>query len=209
MFDRSTASINFRLVVSLRYRGRICVRRPIVTSMNAIEILKDVARRPQAAAGHLRGRLKTAQLNEHPHHDNSIAWLLWHAAREIDEQLSALSGEESVWIRADFAERFGLPVEPHEHGYGHTPEQARAIQVADLDLLFEHLDAVIDAQVAYISSLAEDDLLRIVDDRWDPPVTLAARMVSMSIDAAEHIGQAAYVAGMGAGAFEPRPGSLA
>lgn len=175
-----------------------------MASMNTNEILIDLARRPQAAAEHLRGRLTPELLNAHPHHDNSIAWLLWHVAREIDEQLCDLCGQESVWIAAGFAERFALETKPHEHGYGHTPEQARAIQVTDLDLLFEYLNAVIDAQVAYISGLDEADLSRIVDDRWDPPVTLAARMVSMSVDAAEHIGQAAYITGMGAGAFEPR-----
>lgn len=170
--------------------------------MNAIEILIDLARRPQAAAAHLRGRLTAEMLNAHPHHDNSIAWLLWHAAREIDEQLADISGHTSVWQSQGFAERFGLPVGEQEHGYGHSPAQARAIIVHDPDLLFEHLDAVIDAQVTFLSALDERELDRIVDERWDPPVTLSARMVSMSVDAAEHVGQAAYIAGIGPAAFE-------
>lgn len=172
--------------------------------MNASEILIDLARRPQASAEQLRGVLTPELVNAHPHHDNSIAWLLWHAAREIDEQLSRLSGNEPVWTAGGFAERFALNVKPRENGYGHSPEQARAIIVGDADLLLEHLSAVIDAQVACLSSLDESELSTIVDDRWNPPVTLAARMISMTCDAAEHIGQAAYIAGMGAAAFEPR-----
>lgn len=170
--------------------------------MNAIEILKDLARRPQESVEALRGTLTPELLNAHPHHDNSIAWLLWHAAREIDAQLSDLSGAEQIWTAAGFSERFGLAVGEHEHGYGHSPSQARAIVVPDPDLLFDHFAAVVIAQVGFISTLQERDLSRIVDDHWDPPVTLAARLVSMSVDAAEHVGQAAYVAGMRAAAFE-------
>lgn len=170
--------------------------------MNGTEILIDLARRPQVAAEALRGRLTPELLNAHPHHDNSIAWLLWHAAREIDEQLAHLTGGEPVWTAQGYAARFGFAVGSHEHGYGHAPAEARAIIVNDPDLLFEHLNAVIEAQVAFLAGLHASELARIVDDSWDPPVTLAARMVSMSVDAAEHIGQAAYVAGISREAFE-------
>lgn len=170
--------------------------------MNGIEILIDLARRPQAAAEALRGRLTPALLNAHPHHDNSIAWLLWHAGREIDEQLSHLSGSVSVWIDGGFQDRFALEAGPHEHGYGHTAEQARAIHVTDPDLLIDYMSACVDAQVGYLETLGDADLSRIIDERWDPPVTLGARMVSITDDAAVHVGQAAYIAGMGAGAFE-------
>lgn len=170
--------------------------------MNGIEILVDLARRPQAAAEELRSTLTPELLNAHPHHDNSIAWLLWHAGREIDEQLSHLSGNVSVWIDGGFQDRFDLGVGPHEHGYGHTPDEARAIHVTDADLLIDYLSAAIDAQVDHLETLGEADLARVIDERWDPPVTLGTRMVSMTDDAAVHVGQAAYIAGMGAAAFE-------
>jgi hypothetical protein len=41
-----------------------------------------------------------------------------------------------------------------------------------------------------------DDLTRIVDERWDPPVTASARLVSIVDDCAQHLGQAAYVQGI-------------
>lgn len=168
----------------------------------ATAILTDLARRPAAAAEMLREQLTPGLLNEHPHHDNSIAWLLWHAAREIDVQLAALTGLEPVWSAAGFDARFGLDTAPEDLGYGHTPEQARAIIVSDPGLLLEHLAAVVDAQVAFIETLSEADLSRVVDDRWDPPVTLAVRLVSMSADALEHVAQASYVLGIGPQGFE-------
>ncbi|MCW2288008.1 uncharacterized protein DUF664 [Leucobacter luti] len=170
--------------------------------MNSIEILIDLAKRPGDAAEQLRGVLTPELLNAHPHHDNSIAWLLWHAGREIDEQIVGLTGGESVWLAAGFAERFGLEVGAHEHGYGHTSEQARAVVVRDPELLLAYLSAAIDAQVKYVAGLDEEELRRIVDEGWEPPVTLAARLVSISVDAAEHVAQATYLTGMGPGAFE-------
>ena len=45
-------------------------------------------------------------------------------------------------------------------------------------------------------TLSPDDLDRVVDDRWDPPVTLGARLVSVVNDDTQHVGQAAYVSGL-------------
>lgn len=169
--------------------------------MKATEILADLANRPLEAAEALRPALTPALLNAHPHHDNSIAWLLWHAGREIDEQLAHLSGQAPVWIAQGFEPRFGLGLAPADLGYGHSPEQARAIVVTDADLLVAYLAATVAAQREYLRSLDDADLGEIVDERWDPPVTRGARLVSISADALAHVEQAAYVAGMGAGAF--------
>ena len=38
--------------------------------------------------------------------------------------------------------------------------------------------------------------LRVVDERWDPPVTVAVRLVSVVNDIGQHVGQAAYVRGL-------------
>lgn len=164
--------------------------------MNSVELLKDVARRPLEEAKALEDELTPQNLNVHPGHDNSIAWLLWHAAREIDEQLSALSGQEPVWVAQGFSQRFGLDLKERDMGFGHSPQQARSVQVDDPSLLIEHLEAVVSKQLDYLSSLAEDDLEQIVDRNWDPPVTRGARLVSISLDALAHVAQAAYITGM-------------
>jgi hypothetical protein len=44
--------------------------------------------------------------------------------------------------------------------------------------------------------LTDDDLDRIVDERWDPPVSLGVRLVSVIDDDAQHAGQAAYLRGL-------------
>lgn len=50
--------------------------------------------------------------------------------------------------------------------------------------------------MAFLGGLAAQDLDRIVDERWDPPVTLGARLVSVVSDDLQHVGQAAYVRGL-------------
>ncbi|MBK0419003.1 DUF664 domain-containing protein [Leucobacter sp. CSA1] len=170
--------------------------------MNAIEILTDLAERTRESAEALRPSLTPELLNAHPHHDNSVAWLLWHAARELDEQLSHLSGDEPVWTAQGFEQRFALGTAAHEIGYGHSSAEARAIRVDDAELLLEHLDAVVAAQLSYLRTLSDASLDEIVDEQWDPPVSRGARLVSISVDAITHVGQAAYITGMGRAAFE-------
>ena len=51
------------------------------------------------------------------------------------------------------------------------------------------------ATASYVAGLAPEDLDRVVDERWDPPVTLAVRLVSVISDDLQHAGQAAYARG--------------
>lgn len=162
-----------------------------------MEILLDAAGRPVEAAHALRGRLDATVLNAHPGgHDNSIAWLLWHAGRELDVQLADLSGADQVWIGGGFRDRFDLGELGDQVGFGFTGDQARALVVSDPDLLLEYLDATTDAVRTYIGTLDEQALGVVIDDAWDPPVTRGARLVSIIDDAVQHVGQAAYAAGM-------------
>ena len=47
-----------------------------------------------------------------------------------------------------------------------------------------------------LDGLTPDDLDRVVDQRWDPPVTLGVRLVSIADDCLQHVGQAAYGRGI-------------
>ena len=64
------------------------------------------------------------------------------------------------------------------------------------DQLTGYLDAVHDADRRVRPGLTADDLDRVVDERWDPPVTLGVRLVSVVNDDQQHVGQAAYVRGL-------------
>jgi hypothetical protein len=128
---------------------------------------------------------------------NSIAWLVWHLTRIQDDHVADVAGTEQVWTAAGWVARFGLPFDPADHGYGHTTEQVAALAGASATLLLGYHDAVHAATVGYLATLTTGDLDRIVDERWDPPVSLAVRLVSVVADNLEHAGQAAYVRGVG------------
>ncbi|MFJ9388588.1 DinB family protein [Nocardioides sp. NPDC101246] len=127
---------------------------------------------------------------------NSIAWTLWHIARMEDVQIAPLAGTEEVWTRDGWVERFGLPYKPRAMGYGQSAAEVAAFRLEDPTLLTGYYQAVHEATIGLVDTLGDDDLARIVDERWDPPVTAAVRLVSVVDDAAQHIGQAAYVKGL-------------
>jgi hypothetical protein len=166
-------------------------------AMDATEMLTDLARRPLDQLDLFWDDVGTAQLNAHPGgHPNSIAWLIWHTGREIDAQLAGLTGTGESWTAGGWADRFGPTVPAGGHGFGQSPAQARAVVVTDKEVLREYLAVVTDAATDYLGRLRPADLDEVVDERWDPPVTRGVRLVSIFADALQHVGQAAYVAGI-------------
>lgn len=127
---------------------------------------------------------------------NSIAWTLWHIARMEDVQIAPLAGTDELWTRDGWVERFELPYRPRAMGYGQSAEEVAAFRLEDPSLLTGYYEAVHVATLELVDSLSEEDLARVIDERWDPPVTMAVRLVSVVDDAAQHIGQAAYVKGL-------------
>ncbi|ABM11607.1 conserved hypothetical protein [Mycolicibacterium vanbaalenii PYR-1] len=126
---------------------------------------------------------------------NTIAWLIWHSARIQDAQLCDIAGIEQVWFRDGWVDRFALDLPRDAHGYGHTPEDVAKVR-ASAQLLAGYYHAVHKLSLEYVASVSADELARVVDERWTPPVTASVRLVSIIDDAAQHLGQAAYIRGL-------------
>ncbi|GAB2962521.1 mycothiol transferase [Saccharothrix stipae] len=126
---------------------------------------------------------------------NSIAWLVWHLTRVQDDHVAEVAGTDQVWTADGWAERFDLPVPDDDTGYGHDSARVESI-TAPADLLLGYHRAVHDRTTAYLRGLSAEDLTRVVDEAWDPPVTLAVRLVSVLDDDLQHVGQAAFVRGV-------------
>ncbi len=127
---------------------------------------------------------------------NTIAWLVWHLARVQDDHVADVAGMDQAWTDDGWAERFGLPFPVHATGYGHSPQDVAALSTVSAELLVGYFDAVHERTTAYVRSLSDADLDRVVDTRWNPPVTLAVRLVSVLSDDLQHAGQASYVCGL-------------
>lgn len=141
--------------------------------------------------------LTPEQLRRAPADDaNPIGWLVWHLSRVQDHHLAQVLDTEQVYLSGDWAGRFGLDPDPDDIGYGHTPEQVTAVAPESWQALVDYYTAVSDRTRAYLGGLQPADLDRVVDEDWDPPVTLGVRLVSVLNDDTQHVGQAAYVRGL-------------
>ncbi len=162
----------------------------------AAVFLELYGRIPPLARGAIEG-IPLDRLTERVSPDaNPIAWLVWHLARVQDDHVAELLGVEQLWMEGDWARRFGLEPDPADTGYGHSTEEVAAVRPERAAVLVEYLDAVDARTRAMLEGLVPDDLDRIVDRSWDPPVTLGVRLVSIADDSLQHAGQAAYVRGL-------------
>lgn len=126
---------------------------------------------------------------------NSIAWLVWHLTRVQDDHIAELVGQEQVWTTDGWVERFDLHFDQEATGYGQSAEDVARVRV-DAELLGRYYDAVHARTLEYLRTLGDADFVKIVDTSWDPPVTLAVRLVSILSDDLQHAGQASYVRGL-------------
>ncbi|MFI7587239.1 DinB family protein [Spongisporangium articulatum] len=125
---------------------------------------------------------------------NTIGWLVWHLTRVQDDHVAEVAGTEQVWTTS-WARTFGLPFDDEATGYGQSADDVLAVRVGP-ELLTGYFDAVHAATQEFLKTLTDEGLDTVVDDNWDPPVTLGVRLVSVLSDDLQHAGQANYVRGL-------------
>ncbi|ALO68284.1 hypothetical protein AS189_02880 [Arthrobacter alpinus] len=173
--------------------------------MRPSELLTDAFGRIGTIVGGVLDGLEPTKANWRPGGSgNSITWLVWHLSRGQDEQIADVAGTQSLWRSGGYAARFAFELNPDDTGYGHSSEQVSAVHVDSMELLREYFEAVLARSLDYVGGLADAELEGIVDKRWNPPVTLGVRLISILDDCVQHGGQAAYVKGLLAqGNFAP------
>lgn len=126
---------------------------------------------------------------------NTVAWLVWHLTRVEDDHLAAAFDSAQLWHADGWERRFGLPLPQGATGYGMDAAEVAKVS-APAGLLLDYHRAVAERTQSLVAGVGSGDLERVVDERWDPPVTLEVRLVSVVSDALQHVGQAAYVRGL-------------
>ena len=127
---------------------------------------------------------------------NSIGWLIWHLTRVQDDHIADVADGDQVWTEDGWFDRFGLPFPAEVTGFGQSSNEVAQVAGVTAELLTGYHEAVHDRTVRFLRGLGDADLAWIVDTGWDPPVTLGVRLVSVIADDLQHVGQAAFVAGM-------------
>jgi hypothetical protein len=165
-------------------------------AVTSADLLADAFDRIQGVVGRALDGLSDEQLATRVEPGaNTVGWLVWHLTRIQDDHVCAVAGVEQAWTAQGWYDRFGVPFDPADHGYGHREEQVGEVRVSG-ELLRGYHDAVHARTLDYVRTLTDPDYDRVVDTNWDPPVTLGVRLVSVISDDLQHAGQAAYVRGM-------------
>jgi hypothetical protein len=162
--------------------------------MLANELMVDAYGRTKQIVHRVVEGLSKEQLSYRPTDDaNTIAWLIWHLARIQDDHIAGLAKSKQVWEK--WYDKFGLPFDKSATGYGQSSEEVAQVNPS-AELLLGYFDAVHSTSIKYLGTLKEADYQKVVDHNWDPPVTLAVRLVSVLSDNLQHAGQAAFVKGL-------------
>lgn len=160
------------------------------------DVLLDALGRVDESVGAVLDDLGDDELVSRPApRANTVAWLVWHLTRVMDDHLAEAFDRDQVWLAEGWAGRFGLPFRDGATGYGQSVEDVARVQASG-ELLRGYHRATQAFAADLVRSVGEEQLDAIVDRRWDPPVTLAVRLVSLINDATQHVGQAAYAAGI-------------
>jgi uncharacterized damage-inducible protein DinB len=164
--------------------------------MELNEVLKDLFGRVNEHVHEAVDGLDGEQLTQQPWPGaNSIGWLVWHLTRVQDHHIADLLGVDQIWVSDDWGPRFGISSDPHNTGYGHSATDVQTIKPESAQALVDYYEAVESRTLDFIAGITAEALDRIVDKRWDPPVTLGVRLISIADDDIQHSGQAAYARG--------------
>ncbi|WP_129787160.1 mycothiol transferase [Promicromonospora panici] len=165
--------------------------------MRSTDLLVDAFNRIQQTVRHAVKGLTAEELAFRVDEDaNSVAWLIWHLSRVQDDHIADAAGTSQVWSDDAWDRRFGLPFPAEDTGYGHDADEVSAVRVPSGELLTAYHDAVHDRTIRYLGTLSDADLDQVIDESWNPPVTLGVRLVSVVNDDIQHAGQAAFVRGV-------------
>jgi len=140
--------------------------------------------------------LTPADLDQQPKPDcNSMGWLTWHMTRTQDRAISDMTGQEQIWVKDRWYEKFDRPGDPMETGLGHSTEQVSAFKAPEVAVLMAYYNAVLECTSAFFDGLTEEYL----DRKMEHPIfpTVGARLIAMQgTNIIHHIGQIAYLRGL-------------
>lgn len=150
------------------------------------------------ALGYTLEGLNEDDLNWQPKPDsNSIGWLVWHLTRWQDVMVSSFMGEEQIWIKDKWYQKFGRPADDKDHGLGHKPEDLAGFKSPDAETLLGYHKAALERSNRYFATVTTADLDKVFEGTpFKPPPTVGMMLMGTLSDGLQHAGQASYVRGL-------------
>lgn len=151
----------------------------------------------KALEGALDG-LGEEELNWQPSPEsNSISWLAWHLTRVQDALIGRMAGQEQLWVKDGWHDKFGRPADVKDVGVGHGPEDVAALKAPDSATLLDYQQAVLEMMKGYFAGLSDADMEKPIDDpRFQPAPRTGEFLMMVLADGMQHAGQIAYVRGL-------------
>lgn len=123
-----------------------------------------------------------------------IGWLIWHITRKEDSAIAYLMHEEQLWITEMWHARYSRLADMCDGGTGHLSEDIAAFQSPDIETITGYHYAVLSRTRKYLSSLTGDDLGRVLNLKYLPPLTtLGSFLIMIMGEELQHVGQADYI----------------
>lgn len=162
------------------------------------DLLTDGFGRLQSSLEHVLEGLNVDDLNWQPEPEsNSIGWLAWHLTRQHDAQIASIMTEEQLWVKDGWHNKFDMPADPADIGFGHTTQQVAAFQSPAVEVLTGYHKAVLTRSLDFFKTLTPADLDReLQESQFQPLPTVGVRLISIMDDAMLHAGMAAYARGL-------------
>ena len=92
----------------------------------------------------------------------SVTWLMWHTARELDLQISALNHSDPLWLSQHWTEKFALDLPDETEDWHHTRGSGES-RGGRKQLLSDYLAASVALTKSYLDQIKEEQLSDVID----------------------------------------------
>ncbi len=149
--------------------------------------------------------LTPEELSKMPTDDsNSIAWLMWHTARDEDYLISLAEERPQLWVSEGWHDKFGIEpgtVDGHDFkdiGVGSTAKEVASFKTPDAGVIIGYYLAAREATKKYLENVSPEDLDREMPDPWSNggKTTLVTYINCIVDEALAHGGQVAMLRGL-------------
>lgn len=100
------------------------------------------------------------------------------------------------WIAQGWYSKFNRAADPSDTGFGDSSEDVAAFKSPAAAVLIGYHGAVLAETKKYLKGLEDEDLGRMLDEPYNPPPTVGARITSILADCPGHAGEVDYLRGL-------------
>ncbi len=128
--------------------------------MAATDVISIALERNWSMVDNAIQSLSDSDLTQQPNdQSNSVAWLLWHMNRVVDNMIhTRLQSQRQLWVLDGWHQKFGMSDDESDFGMGWTAEKVAAWKAPSRDVLVGYYEAMKASAKNYLGSLSDAEL---------------------------------------------------